>query len=364
MTKKKNYPGMFDLIKGYAMITIVVVHTLYLAPFDSLPGNIPPVLFGLMGALITFLLICHPLMPLFFMISGYSFSATSMKKCIKKQTHILLKPYLITALFTVIVFFFSQLAHTGELWESAVATSRTALRYLLGVPEQTMFFGIQLKAIGAIWYVLALFIGWLLLNAITLYVPERLRPLTVFACVCTGYLIGQNFIALFCLSQGFVSVGFLYAGQLMKKNDWLFGKLSIPCWCVLIFLSLFSFLFGDFDMASSSYKYGLLDMAGVGCYAFLLARGAVLLNQYSNALTDRLRKIGRYSLWVMCAHTVESNGLFWGVFAKRFGEHQWIAFFTIVILRFILVFFMCQMVIKYNKIRSKRKRSARQHSLK
>lgn len=27
MIEKKNYPGMFDLIKGYGIITIVVSHT-------------------------------------------------------------------------------------------------------------------------------------------------------------------------------------------------------------------------------------------------------------------------------------------------------------------------------------------------
>lgn len=364
VTLKKNYPGMFDLIKGYAIITILVEHTFGAVSYARLFGDISSPSVNYLLTIKSFLSLDDALMPLFFIISGYGFSAISMKKCIKKQSRTLLKPYFLTALFVTIVFFFSQLAYSGKLWRSVIVTSRTALSYLLGLPERTVFFGIQLNLIGTIWFVLALFVSWVLLNAITLYVPERLRPLTVFACICMGYLIGRDMVIPFCLSQGLVGVGYLYAGQQIKKHDWLLKELPFPALCILFLLSAITFLVGNAGMAYSDYKLGLIDIAGTGCFAFLIARGAMLLNNYNNALTDKLRMIGRYSFWIICTHTVESQGLFWGLFSKKFGDHAWIAFITILPLRSVLIFIMCTIVSQYNQMRIKQKRYARQHSTK
>lgn len=364
MIEKKNYPGMFDLIKGYGIITIVVSHTLATISYERLFGDFSSPSVRVLLTIMSLLISNKALMPLFFMLSGYGFSAISMKKCIKKQGRTLLKPYFLTALFTTIVFFFSQLSYSGEIRKSVIVTSRTALTYLLGVPKQTVFWGIQLKFIGTVWFVLALFVGWLLLNAITRYTSKRLHTLAVLICVCIGYLIGRIAVAPFCLSQGLVGVGYLYVGQQAKKQDWLYRKLSVPAWCILFLLAAITFFIGYVSMSDSVYRLGLIDIAGAGCYAFLLARGGLLLNKFNNALTDKLRRIGRYSFWIVCAHTVESQGLFWGVFLKKFGDHIWLACIVILALRSALIFIMCAAVSQYNKIRIMYKRSVRQRSMK
>lgn len=351
---------MFDLFKGYAMISILLWHTHGAVSIESMLSQNPSI-FAKLFFVLEFILSCnYALMPLFFIISGYGFSSSSMKKCIKKQARTLLKPYLLTSLFVTIVFWGSQYVYSGNWLRSIVVTSKVALSYLLGISNDTVFCGIELKFIGSAWFLLTLFFSWIWFNAITRYVRERYQPLVVLLLVCIGYFAGRDRVIPFCLPQSFIGVGYMYTGQLIKKHNLLFKKLPTHVWVILVSFTLISLLWGQIVMAYSIWKLGLIDIVGAGCFAFLLARANMLLNKYNNTLTDSLRKIGRYSLWIMCVHTVEAQGLFWGLFANHFGNHRYLAFFVIFAIRLCLVFTMCKVVSQISQFLIKRKRRVRQ----
>ena len=108
----KNTLGMFDLIKGVIMIMVMLGHTYglfdELNKYDSINAQIGAlgihrIIFAL---LVTIMLKLS--MPVLFIISGYGFRKTPFKKCVKNQFDRLMKPYIITALISVVLYFFVQ----------------------------------------------------------------------------------------------------------------------------------------------------------------------------------------------------------------------------------------------------------------
>ncbi|MGN0707671.1 MAG: acyltransferase family protein, partial [Faecalibacterium sp.] len=89
--------GMFDLLKGVGMLTIVFVHTAELYSFDMAGGT----------SLTTFFPFIYreSLMAAFYIASGYGFRKRSIGKCIEQQCKSLLKPYVFTALATTVLHF-------------------------------------------------------------------------------------------------------------------------------------------------------------------------------------------------------------------------------------------------------------------
>lgn len=353
---KKNYPGMFDLFKGYAMISILFVHTHGAVPVDIMMGDNPTLPVQVFFVFEWFLSLAYGLMPLFFMISGYGFSTTSMKKCIKKQTRVLLRPYLLTTLFVTILNFFARCIAAASFRQAVIGAGQICLSYLFGTAERVMFHGIQFSCIGSVWYLLTLYFSWIILNAINLYIRERFRPLVILILATAGYLWGNQGVMPFCLPQSLIGVGYMYIGQQMKENDWLFKKLPTPVWCAIILSAGTTFFFGQIEMAYRVWKLGLVDIIGGGCLGFLLAKGTLFLNKYDNRIWTVLRSIGMYSLWIMCVHSVESVGLLWRQYASRFFDHPFVAFFVVFILRLCIVYGLYRVVKVCNRFLIKRKR--------
>ena len=89
--------GMFDMLKGAGMLTIVFAHTAELYPMQSVSGLSLTAFFPFIYR--------EALMAAFFIASGYGFRKRSIGKCIHQQLKSLLKPYLYTMLFTCVLHF-------------------------------------------------------------------------------------------------------------------------------------------------------------------------------------------------------------------------------------------------------------------
>ena len=71
------------------------------------------------------------------------------------------------------------------------------------------------------WYLLALMVGWVLLDVILNIFPERYVPWAVAGCVLLGWGASLVWELPFCLIQGAVVVPYLYIGFLAKKKHLL-----------------------------------------------------------------------------------------------------------------------------------------------
>ena len=101
-----NTLGMFDLLKGVGMLTIVFAHTGELYPMGS--GGINP---------LTFFMFAYreSLMAAFYIASGYGFRKRSIGKCIDQQFKTLLKPYIYTGIATTVFHFLIHYTLFGSL---------------------------------------------------------------------------------------------------------------------------------------------------------------------------------------------------------------------------------------------------------
>ena len=202
--------GMFDMLKGAGMLTIVFAHTAELYPMQAVSGLSLTAFFPFIYR--------EALMAAFFIASGYGFRKRSIHKCIEQQLKTLLKPYLYTALATTVLHAFLHHAAFGS-WDAAISESAKVLGgFLLGLPHTATYFGQQFFSCGPMWYLVALMLAWVLLDVLLEIFPERYITPAVVGVTLLGWGVTLVWEAPFCIAQGMVSLPYLYIGYLAKKR--------------------------------------------------------------------------------------------------------------------------------------------------
>lgn len=360
-----NYPGMFDLLKGIVVIGIILTHILDIIPSEALYKGSFSLLKVFVFSLPRIFSLGTATIPILFMVSGYGFKAISLKKCVRKQAKQLLRPYLLTGAAIVAVHFVCHFCAFHYLPGTAKQTGIVALSHLLGIHIGFQFHGVQLCSIGSVWFLLALFGGWVLLTLITNTLPEKCHGILAVCTIILSFLL-YKFAApwvtyMFCFSGIFLGCGNLYWGAQIKKRNWLWVPLSPFVLCLLIVLAVAGHL-----VLSPSLNIGdsvtlklvafLLYIIGAECTAFLMMRVGVRANRWKNWLFDKIRMVGRYSIWVICAHSIECQGLLWYLFVEKMRGHELAAFLIMAVVRGILIFAICYLINLFDKrIRKARK---------
>ena len=319
-TRTTSSLGMFDLLKGVGMLTIVFAHTAESYSMGTTTALTP----------FTFYLFAYreSLMAAFYIASGYGFRKRSIGKCVSQQLQMLLKPYLITGLATTVLHFFCHYAAFGSLESAFYETRKVFGGFALGLPHTAEYFGQTFFSCGPMWYLLALMIGWILLDVILNIFPEPYIPWVVLGTMTLGWGITLAWNAPFCIAQGMVVVPYLYLGFLAKKNK-LFEKpfsrrLKRSLWAAFVLVGVIVVLTQRTDCVSlGEWTIGpfsiLLDSAvGLGLLAaFLKAQ-----RKFDNVFTRAVQSIGRRSLYIFCVHTVELTAIPWYLMADKFVDMQ------------------------------------------
>jgi fucose 4-O-acetylase-like acetyltransferase len=220
-----NSIGMFDMLKGAGMLAIVLGHTAELYPLQ-LEGGLS------LTAFVGFIY-RETLMAAFFIASGYGFRKRSISKCIHQQLKSLLKPFCYTAVFTTVLHFIIHYKTFHYLPGSMTESIKVAGGFLLGLPHTATYFGQEFFSCGPMWYLLALLMGWILLDVILNIFPERYIPWAVGGAALLGWGASLVWELPFCLIQGAVITPYLYLGYLAKRQHWLDQPLSRRVSCIL-----------------------------------------------------------------------------------------------------------------------------------
>lgn len=365
MNQEKNqiayYPGMFDLIKGLAVISVLLTHTQNLFPGEIFIVDTAAPIKSLIMCAINIISLGNGILPVFFLVSGFGFRPVNLKKCIKKQAQFLMKPYAFVSVLTTGIHFCSHYFFFRYLPGSIYATLCVLGGYLLGASLTLEYSGIVFCSVGSVWYLLALFGAWILLNCLMLWVPERYTTASVFGLVILGRVLGSVFAVPYCIPQMFVGTGYLYAGWLMKKNNWLSGGLSRIKWIAIILLAAVSQIFGKYELSGGVWKLGLIDIMGAGCIAFIYIWILLRLDCLEFPLKNQICMIGRYSLWIICIHTVENQGLPWYLFAERWTYDPFVGFVLAVLMKGTVIYVIYRILRWWNLQKMKKRRMRAQH---
>ena len=329
--------GMFDLLKGLSMLSIILGHTAQLvvsaqhhpsAVFLETLGNI------FMGA--------------FIMAAGFGIHKRSVKRCLRQLKDMFLLPYVLTALACVLLGAINDFFLYGSL-RSALEKGASLLISLLFVASEEFTLGIYVIDCGPFWFIPSLAGGWFLLNLILNITQEdRKRHLLVLLAGLIGYF-GNLFAAKleihipFCLFFMFVYVPFLYVGYLARERRWLEKKLP-PILIVVMLACLAAFVWKRdviYRMVMrDGYPLGIFTHSFAAVIGFGLLYLMTHINRRENRIVGLVESIGRSSIYVHCVHALECRAVPWRtlreIWPNSAGPH---AAFVILVLRLAYIGF-------------------------
>lgn len=331
--------GYFSLARGIGMVLILLGHSM--TPFFAVE-NMGDMLWSNAGSVLG-----GGIMAMFFLISGFGFYSRSLRKCWNTQWKLLLKPYCITAAAIIATKVLLAVVkqrpfadHGGDL----------VLTYLLGMNAEGggTFLGIGVDSVSIMWFVLALFGGWLIYNGICRLNSVRLQYALVSGAVVVGWLLTLvSDVWPWCLPMALLAVGYLAAGDLIRRKNWLTAKLPAWSWVLLTAVSVCCFAFGQVNMVACRWKLGILDVAGSFCVGFLLLRGYCWLMDKIRMVgpVRILESVGFHSLWVVFLHGYEKVIFPWYRLGNLLPESPVLCVLLCLALRSVVIFVLMRLVL-------------------
>lgn len=351
--------GMFDLLKGVGMLLIVFAHTSELYPVGDI-STITPVTFFLFAYR-------ESLMAAFYIASGYGFRKRSIGKCISQQFKTLFKPYAYTGLATTIAHFVIHYQTFGN-WNNAVYETYKVLGgFVLGLPHTATYFGQEFFSCGPMWYLLALMIGWILLDIILNIFPESYIKWAVLGTMLLGWGISLVWEAPFCIAQGMVTVPYLYIGFLAKKKR-LFEKKFRP-------LAILGLLAAALGVALGVLLTGKTDCVSLGEWTMgpvsilldgIVGLGFIVLfmkvqRLLDNPVTHLIEAVVRRSLYIFCIHTVELTAVPWYLMVQKYAATPTKGLWLQYAVSLGSIFLLCEILLRRRDVMLKFFPARRRH---
>jgi len=356
--KKKSVVslGMFDLLKGFVMITIVLGHTISMYTFEK-----GLVITPILDLIYAFFMLCGK--PVLFIVSGYGFRKSPMKNCISAQSKYILKPYAYAAVGTCILHLFTRYLLFKSVRQSIKATWYLAVGFLLGTPENHVFGGQTYYSCGPMWYILALYVGWIVYNAIVTYVPEKYVGCVSALCLLLGCGLEYFSFDYYCIPQGLCATFYIHLGYMIKRKKILHRDIDkkFVGISVLVFVFILAYSIITNQAKDAGVFLGRLDplltlAMGFGG-AFLLIY-LLQINRLDIKHVSILSKIGNLSLFIFCVHTAEMHGIPWYLFVEKYGANSVITMFAHYMLRCafitVVVLFITKRKVIFNKLKGEK----------
>lgn len=351
-TRTANSLGMFDLLKGIGMLTIVFAHSAELYPVGATTTITP----------MTFYLFAYreSLMAAFYIASGYGFRKRSIGKCIDQQFKTLLKPYIYTGIATTVFHFIIHYLNFGSLENAATETFKVFGGFALGLPHTATYFGQTFFSCGPMWYLLSLMIAWILLDIILNIFPENYTHWAVLGTMLLGWGICITWETPFCIGQGMVTVPSLYVGYLAKKHK-LFdkplpGKLKLGMIGSALAVAALVLWTQSTDCVSmAEWTMGpvsiVLDVVtGLGMLSLLLW----FQRHVDNFLTRGIQAVGRRSLYIFCVHTVELTAIPWYLVVEKFAGREALGLVLHFVISMGSILLICELILRLRDLKFKR----------
>lgn len=231
-------------------------------------------------------------MPLFFILSGYFYKPKSFKNVFVSGNKNLLKPYLLTSLFCIILCLTTGNFNLAKLKFIGIIMSNG------GWPNE--IFGANLPYIGPIWFFLALYWCKIFYN----YLREKTKHYFLYSFLIStiALIIGKYVVNLpFGILTGFCGLVFYSMGDYwrnkiilpLKKSYFIFGCIIwMICICVA-HLELASF-------DCSLYPVSMFA-AFIGTYSMYLISKKI---QHIKYISKVLYWIGKNTSLILCYHTL------------------------------------------------------------
>lgn len=298
-----------DIVRAVGMFLIIMGHTLEVYTY-SIVGK----------------LIFAVHVPVFFVLSGYLYKEKPFKKVFKGGNVNLLLPYLATLIIVVIItrfnFIFPNWIYNLDMrnfWVSALYGSGTTLNLFWDK-------SLTINAIGAIWFLLAMYFGNIIFDLIIKSSRGNLYIVGIMVTIITfsGFYLSDTGILLpWSLNAALASQLFYYGGYLIRRFDLIgkYGMFGCIIGSVLWIISAQSgFLYLNIAHADSPI---LAVLGGIGGSLTLMYLAKLLCETKVNL--KAVKYYGQMSLIVLCVHLIDLNsfaisGKIYGTLAQTTGN--------------------------------------------
>lgn len=271
-------------------------------------------------------------MPLFFLIAGVFIS----QKCsnieyVKKKAKQLLLPYGFTCASLITLSIIKNLlVGTIDNIGGDIQKWFMAALYGSGNIEKYGF-----KRIGAIWFLLAMFIACVFVKYIS---DKKVMAPCVILVAFIGYLTSKIVWLPFSIQPAMVASIYVYIGFMIRKKHTKSECFNPLFYFFIVIMWFLTILFGEVNMSRNLYKYGIFSFIGTVCGSYVILMickwfdGREML---PTAITNMLCFFGRNSLIILCFHLIEMEMFPWGIFQSLLldvGVLSW----WVLILEFLL----------------------------
>lgn len=335
---------MFDCLKGVIVLSVILFHS-YMDVWSAGRYEAAPLLYRLITTFPA------PAIGTLFLVSGYGFSPIRKRRSFRNQVKLLLRPCVIVYICAIAVRIPLNLITGQNPLEGA---GKRILGLLLGSLSYKSIFGVEVYSILVFWYMIALFLAWLLLSLIfKIFKKTVARTCAVCLCVSVGALLslwGRTIP--FCIVPTLLAIGFLYFGYVMKKQNWLFVKLSWWIYLILAVVSLLILKFGEMNLGTGVMKLGLINYAGMICVCFLILRIYLCLFCSDWKIYTPFMFLGRNSLLILCLHGFEHLVFEWSNYAFLTRLSPQVTAWCLAVVRAVIVvglFYLIQLLQKIYK---------------
>ena len=100
------------------------------------------------------------------------------------------------------------------------------------------------------------------------------------------------------------------------------------------------------DLAMYEYGNGMPAVLCSMCGAWLSIWVGIRINAAENVVVEKIGQIGRYTMWILCAHSFEATVVPWNVLTVIAPEQTWTYCILKLVLRSIFVFMVCILLSK------------------
>ncbi len=291
----KNYP--LNFAKGIACLLVVLIH----CPFPSLLGDIS-------------VPIARVAVPIFLMISGYFCfypDENIPHGKIKKKTYHILKIFLFSALFYIVVDFIRYftnafISHQARGFGGFAST----LKWLLFICKDYVIFlckeFLNLKFILlnysefilALWFLLALLYTYLIFGGVAkigkIKIGIYLSPIFIIANIVMSEFLKIDFS--YINNFIFFGIPFFFAGYFIHKKQPSLTKLPNRFLCILALFGLVCSIFEGLFIAEKSVLY-------IGTIVAVFSIFILCIKNGSKSISSPIERLGeKYSLFVYVLH--------------------------------------------------------------
>ena len=295
MQIKRDFIGMFDVLKGILMLLVVLVHQ---AGFSDRVVE-------LHTAAVLQEMMRYGVVPmaLFFIASGYTMRREEdVKGYVKRQARQLLLPYLLLmcvcaglrgALFLAM----------GRFRIQEIST--VVLGFLYGAVQSFELFGeIWVAEVGAAWVLPTLFFRGLF-RQLLWRIKEDRRPticLWLLVIAAVTFPETERFQIPWLLVQSCTALGYLEVGQQLRKRKALFRRLPVPFVLAAVVCWFLMHRYSSAQMHANNWAFWMLDYLTAAAFSVVLLRLYLRTGLAAARFTGLLSYIGRYSLYFLLVH--------------------------------------------------------------